>query len=307
MRIVVLCATRRGLRFVEKLFELVPNAEVVVFSFQEAPWEPPYLEDLRRLVETRSVLHEAQNVNSGRWHSFWDAEPIDLMLLVSWRFLVSPDVYRRARLGSFVFHDSLLPEYRGFAPTPWAIINGESHSGVTLFEIAEEVDAGDIVNQQKFAIEKDDTIADVMERITEIVLRLLERNLPLLLAGTAPRTPQDHSKATFCCKRLPDDNRIDWTSSTADIYNLIRATSAPYTGAFTHLLDRKLTVWSARPEADSMPYVGRVPGRIVRRHIGEGAVVLTGDGCLWLNEVQLEPGKIVQADRVLKSLALTLS
>lgn len=83
-----------------------------------------------------------------------------------------------------------LPEYRGFSPTVWAIINGEDHTGVTLFKIAEEVDAGDIVDQERVPIGPDDTIAVVIERVTQTYLDLLERNLDGLINGTVRLYPK---------------------------------------------------------------------------------------------------------------------
>lgn len=306
MRIVLLCATRRGYRFLDKLADLAAGHELVVFSFREDPWEPAFLDDIRALAERKGArFFETKNVGGEKWWGFWESEPVDLMLVVSWRYLIPEQIYRRPRRGTFVFHDSVLPAYRGFSPTVWAMINGEDHTGVTLFEIAEEVDAGDIVDQKRIPVGPDDTIATVMVRVTEIYLTLLERNLARLLDGTAPRRVQDHHLATFTCKRLPEDNRIDWSADAQEIYNLIRAVTAPYPGAYTSLKGRKLIVWSARREPFP-PYAGRVPGRVVQVRAGEGAVLLTGDGALLITEVQLEGQDRTRADRVLNRITLTL-
>jgi methionyl-tRNA formyltransferase len=308
MRIVLLGATRRGYLFLQKLSALRPDSELIVFSFREEAHEPPFVDDIRDWTLAQGgQFHEAKSVGSRRWASFWDTTPIDLMFAVSWRYMIPPEVYRRPRRGTFVFHDSLLPAYRGFAPTVWAILNGEDHTGATLFEIAEEVDSGDIVDQQRVPIGTDDSIADAMERVTQAYLGLLERNLDRLLDGSAPRHPQDHSRATYTCKRLPDDNRIDWSASTRDIYNLIRAVSQPYPGAFGYLGDRKVRIWSAQVLADYPRYVGKIQGRVVEVRPGEGTVVLTGDGALLLKQVQLEGSAVVCASDVLTSPSQTLS
>ncbi len=279
-----------------------------MFSFREEAHEPPFLDDLRNLtLDKGGQFFEAKNVGSARWAPFWESTPIDLMFAVSWRYMVPPDVYRRPRRGAFVFHDSLLPAYRGFAPTVWAILNGEDHTGATLFEIAEEVDSGDIVDQQRVPIGAEDSIADVMEHVTQAYLDMLERNLDRLLDGRAPRHPQDHSRATYTCKRLPDDNRIDWSASTRDIYNLIRAVSQPYPGAFGYLGDRKVRIWSAQILMDYHRYVGKVQGRVVEVRPGDGTVVLTGDGALLLKQVQLEGDAIACASDVLTSPSQTLT
>lgn len=307
MRIALLCATRRGYLFLKKLTELLPQCQLVVFSFREEAWEPAFLDDIRELtVASGGQLFEATQVGSPRWSKFWKSTSVDLMFVVSWRYMIPATVYRRPRLGTFVFHDSLLPQYRGFAPTVWAIINGETHTGVTLFEIADEVDAGDIVDQQRIPIGMDDSIAVVMERVTQAYLDMLERNLDKLMDRSAPRYPQDHSRATYTCKRTPDDNRIDWTASSRSIYNLIRAVSAPYPGAYTHLSGQRIRVWAARELANAHQHVGRIVGRVVERRPGEGSVVLTGDGALLLTQVQLEGGDIVSAAEVLDSVSQTL-
>lgn len=303
MHIVLACATRRGYRMLEKLIALAPDAELTVFSFREEAYEPPFVDDMRALAEGHGArFFEGRRVEAPR--EFWEAASVDLMLVVSWRYLIPASIYARAKRGTYIFHDSLLPTYRGFAPTVWAIVNGEDHTGVTLFEIADDVDSGDIVAQKRVPIAPDDTIAEVLENVTRAYLAVLEENLFPLLDGTAPRTPQDHARATFTCKRIPDDNRIDWTQPTADIYNLIRATTTPYPGAFTTLAGQKLTIWAARPV--ERRYVGRVVGRVVEIRRGEGSVVLTNDGALLITEVQREGEERTDAANVLNSISHTL-
>ena len=113
MRIVFLGATRRGLRMLERLSALAPAAELVVFSFREEDGEPPYLDSIRETtLKGGGRFFEAKSVGADRWRAFWDSTPIDLLLAVNWRSMVPKDNYGRARLGAFVFHDSLLPAYR---------------------------------------------------------------------------------------------------------------------------------------------------------------------------------------------------
>lgn len=299
MRIVLCCATRRGLRFLERLHALAPAAELTVFSFREEPHEPPFLDAIAAACAERGArFAEARQVAP-------DGD-FDLLFAVSWRYLIPPAVYRRARLGAYVFHDSLLPAYRGFSPTVWAMIHGERETGVSLFAMSEGFDQGDVADQQAVPIGAEETIADVMERVTGAYLELLERNYPDLAAGRARLRPQAHHLATYCCKRLPSDNRIDWQASTREIHDLVRAVTRPYPGAFTSLGGRRLTVWGARRPEGLPAYVGRVPGRVVAAHPGEGSVVLTGDGALLLTRVQLEGGAEVDAAELLDRPSITL-
>jgi len=306
-RITVLCATQRGVRFVERLTELVPDAALTVFSFREEAHEPPFLDQLKALTEARAGrFNEARQVGAAKWEAHWNDTPPGLLFMVSWRYLVPRAVYGQARLGAFAFHDSLLPAYRGFAPSVWAILNGDDHTGVTLFEVAEGVDTGPIVAQKRVPIDPGDTIADVLPRVTRTYLDVLNEQLPALLAGNAPRAAQDDRLATYTCRRIPDDNRIDWAMPAHTIFNLIRAVTAPYPGAFTAFNGRKLTVWGAQRLPDCPPYIGRIPGRIVEVRPGAGSVVLTGDGALLLTSVQVEGEPRRPASDVLASLSHTL-
>lgn len=307
MRIALLCATQRGLRFLQTLVTLAPDAELVVFSFREEPGEPPFLDDIRQTtLDHGGQFHEAKQVGAARWRDLWDAAPVDLLFAVSWRYMIPAAVYEQARLGAFVFHDSLLPAYRGFAPTVWAIANGEDHTGVTLFHMADAVDSGDVVAQQRIDIAPDETIADVLDHVTQAYLHVLEAYLPSLMDGSAPRIPQEHELATYTCKRTPGDNVIDWTTSSLHIHNLIRAVTAPYPGATTTLDGAPLRVWRAERLPDFKRYIGRVPGRVVEVWPERGAVVLTGDGALLLTDVSLDAGPPVNAADILNRLSQTL-
>ena len=307
MHIVLLCATDRGCLFFNRLSSLIPDEKFTVISFRETPWEPAYFDRMGSLVkERRGRFIEASNVNSEKMKQFWAHESVDIMFLVSWRYLIPSNIFTKPRLGTYVFHDSLLPMYRGFSPTVWAIINGEDYTGVTLFQIAEEVDSGDIIDQKKIPILKDDTIKLVMEKVTQGYLYILESNLTKLLADSVLKIPQDHSFATFTCKRLPEDNAVDWRLPTLDIYNLIRAVSKPYPGAYTYINGKKLIIWKAQLVKEVKKYVGIIAGRVLEIIPGQGTVVQTVDGCILLTEVQMENDESKCASEILNSYNQTL-
>lgn len=305
-RIVLLAATRRGVRVAERLMELVPPARVTLVTFKEEPGEPLFFDDMQALADRRGAAFvEARQVGSPRLAALWEDE-VELLLAVSWRYMVPQRVFTSARRGAFVFHDSILPRYRGFAPTVWAIVNGEDHTGATLFEMVDAVDAGAIIAQRRVPIHTDDTVATVIEAVTDAYVAILEGHLGALLDGSARREAQDEAVATYTCKRVAADGRIDWGRSTREIHNLVRAHTRPYWGAFTTLDGRPLRIWAAQPLADYPPYVGRVPGRVVEIRPDRGTVVLTGDGAILLTEVQLESEPATTASSVLRSPATTL-
>jgi methionyl-tRNA formyltransferase len=214
----------------------------------------------------------------------------DLIVVMGWRTLVSERVLAVPRFGSVGAHESLLPVYRGFAPVNWAVINGEKETGVSLFYMtATGVDNGDLIAQASVAIGPDDTAGQVYQRTAEASLTLLASHFDLLLEGKAPRIPQDESKATYTCARTPDDGLIDWNAGTRTIHNLVRGVTHPYPGAFSHFAGKRYRIWSGQPVEPARPYVGRVPGRIIRSGKG-GVEVLTGDG-IYLVKTASEDGQ----------------
>lgn len=285
MRICLLCASARGLRFLDRLATLRPDAELLVFSFREEPGEPPFLDAIReRTAAAGGRFVEARRVGRADLGSLWEETSVDLLFAVGWRYLVPPAVYRRARLGAFVFHDSLLPLRRGHSPTVWAIVEGDARTGVSLLEMGEEADSGDLVAQREVPIGPDETIAEVRAAVTEVYLEVLAEQLPALERGAAPRTPQDAARATWCARRRREDDALDWRRSSRALHDLVRGTTRPYPGAYAMLDGVELRVWAARPGDEGCG--DEVPGTILERG-PRGARVRTGDGALWLTEVQL--------------------
>ena len=135
---------------------------------------------------------------------------------------------------------------------------------------------------------------------------MLFRQIDALLCGTAKEFPQDEAQATYFGGRRPEDGRITWTQTSREIFNLIRAVTDPYPGAFTYLSGKKLTVWSAQRIPDFPIYVGRIPGRIVEIRPKVGTIVLTGDGALLLTRVQLDGQEPACAADVLNRMTFTL-
>jgi len=234
----------------------------------------------------------------------------DVIFVVGWRYKIPKGQYSIPTKGTIVFHDSLLPRYRGFAPMNWAIINGETKTGATMFYIDEGIDSGDIIGQAEIPITEYDDAKDVETKVTKAYIGLLETYLPLIKADRVNRKPQDQRQATYCCKRIPDDGLVDWSKTTRQILNLIRGLAEPYPCAFTYmepakLYENKLFVLKASLDTEWNNYVGRIPGRVVGIVKGTGVCVLTGDGTLIIKEVGIN-GKHMRADDVIKSVKTTL-
>jgi methionyl-tRNA formyltransferase len=184
-----------------------------------------------------------------------------------------------ARLGAFNMHGSLLPKYRGRAPVNWAILHGEAQVGATLHHMVKRADAGDIVDAQAVAVDPDETAFDAMGKVVGAARLVLERQIDALLAGTAPRTPQDEGQATYFGGRTPEDGRIDWTWPAARIVNLVRAVAAPFPGAFSDGEAGRFYVWRARAGVGA-----GVAGTVLK---AAPLTIACGDGALEIVEASL--------------------
>lgn len=165
----------------------------------------------------------------------------DVILVLGWYYMVPKSIRNIAKLGAWGIHASLLPKYAGGAPLVWAIINGEKETGVTLFKLDDGVDDGDIICQQSFPIEKQDTIKEVYAKATECSKKILQQTLADVSKVTF--TPQDKSKIEIYPQRKPEDGKIDWSWSAEKIKNFVRAQTKPYPGAYTVIHNKKIILW----------------------------------------------------------------
>ena len=207
----------------------------------------------------------------------------DLILSVYYRNMIGTKILGLAPLGAFNMHGSLLPKYRGRAPINWAVLHGEPRIGMTLHRMVKEPDAGNIVDQDGVDIGPRDTAEQAFRKVLPCARLVLGRQIDALLSGTARETPQDEAQATYFGGRKPEDGRIGWTATSRQIFNLIRAVTDPYPGAFTDVGGARLMVWWAEPGSPAARgKVGR-PGEILSV---SPLVVATGDGALELTRTE---------------------
>ena len=194
-----------------------------------------------------------QNVNTPEWIERIRKTSPEVIFSFYYRKLLSKDIFMIPSAGSFNLHGSLLPAYRGRSPVNWVLVNGEQRTGVTLHHIVEAPDAGDIVGQKEVLIEFEDTAYTLYQKLCVKGRELLEEVLPVIKKGIAPRMAQDLKHGSYYGGRRPEDGKIDWSWPVLQIYNLVRAVTDPYPGAFAYLLEgEKLFIWWALPEKDSV-------------------------------------------------------
>lgn len=240
-------------------------------------------------------LVETTDVNSDETLDTISRLDPELVFVVGWSQLVRDPFIALAREGVFGMHPTLLPRHRGRAPIPWTILSGLARTGVTLFEIVDTTaDSGAIVGQVVVDVEPDDTATTLFDRLAEAHVELIRECVPPILAGTAPRVPQDPARASAWPKRTPVDGIIDWETRARYLYDWVRAQTRPYPGAFTYLGDEKVVVWRARP----VKLEESAPAGTIVAEGPEGPVVACGEGALVLEEVETGAGPLVVGARL---------
>lgn len=172
---------------------------------------------------------------------------LDWLFIIGWSQIAGPGLLSAPRRGVLGIHPTLLPEGRGRAAIPWAIIKRLPKTGVTLFKLDEGVDTGPIVSQLALPIAPDETAASLYGRITQAHSTLIAKAWPLLTSDTLELTPQDHSKATVWPGRNPADGLITSDMDCESAHALVRATTRPYPGAFVAFESAQYTVWAGYP------------------------------------------------------------
>ena len=224
-------------------------------------------------------VYTPEKVGTPEWMEKIAAMQPDLILSVYYRNMIAMRVLNLAPLGAFNMHGSLLPKYRGRAPINWAVLHGETRIGMTLHRMVKEPDAGAIVDQEGVAIGPRDTAEEAFRKVLPCAQKILSRQIGALLAGRAMETPQDASQATYFGGRKPEDGRIDWTKTSREVFNLVRAVTDPYPGAFTDVGPSRLMVWWAEPDAAALEGKSGRPGEVLSL---APLIVATGDGAIEL-------------------------
>ena len=171
----------------------------------------------------------------------------DLQIVVAFRML--PEVvWNMPPMGTVNLHGSLLPQYRGAAPINWAVINGETETGVTTFKLQHDIDTGNILLQKSFPVGERETAGDVHDRMKEIGAGLLVETIAGLVAGTLKEKPQAEEEALkHAPKIFTETCQIDWNKPVKNIYDLIRGLS-PFPAAFTHMDGKLLKIYCSEKE-----------------------------------------------------------
>ncbi|UQS16258.1 bifunctional UDP-4-amino-4-deoxy-L-arabinose formyltransferase/UDP-glucuronic acid oxidase ArnA [Pseudomonas sp. HS6] len=265
-----------------------------VFTHADDPKENAFYASVAQLCANKGIpVHAPEDANHPLWIERIAKLDPEYIFSFYYRNLLSEPLLALAKKGAFNLHGSLLPRYRGRAPANWVLVNGETETGVTLHRMVKRADAGAIVAQQRVAIERSDTGLSLHAKLRTAASDLLRDTLPNMLQGKITETPQDESKATVFGRRTPADGKLVWAKPAEQLFNLVRAVTRPYPGAFCAVGEHKLIVWSAEVIKGND---GQAPGRVIsvdplRIACGEDSLVINAgqrnDNGLYLSGPQL--------------------
>ncbi|MCE4052815.1 bifunctional UDP-4-amino-4-deoxy-L-arabinose formyltransferase/UDP-glucuronic acid oxidase ArnA [Pseudomonas sp. Au-Pse12] len=249
-----------------------------VFTHADDPKENTFYGSVAQLCARKGIaVHAPEDANHPLWIERIAKLNPDYLFSFYYRNLLSEPLLATASKGAFNLHGSLLPHYRGRAPANWVLVKGETETGVTLHRMVKRADAGAIIAQERVAIERSDTALTLHHKLRDAAASLLRDTLPALAQGKITETAQDESKASYYGRRTAADGKIEWKRPAEELFNLVRAVTQPYPGAFCAVGEHKLIVWSAEVVKGNE---GQAPGRVIsvdplRIACGEDSLVIT--------------------------------
>ncbi|MEX9975218.1 bifunctional UDP-4-amino-4-deoxy-L-arabinose formyltransferase/UDP-glucuronic acid oxidase ArnA [Providencia rettgeri] len=270
-----------------------------VFTHTDDPNENHFYSSVARLsADMELPVFAPENVNHPLWIERIREMKPDVIFAFYYRDMLSEELLAIAPKGAFNLHGSLLPKYRGRAPINWALLKGESETGVTLHKMVAKADAGDIIAQEKVVITDTDTSLTLHAKVREAAEVLLDKTLPLIEAGSYKAVAQDESQATYFGRRTAEDGLINWNDSAKDVNCLIRAVTEPYPGAFTYLGARKMVIWRARVLDDNQ---GKPAGTVLS---SDPLRIACGQGAIEVISGQSETGLYMQGSRLANEMGI---
>jgi len=216
---------------------------------------------------------QPKKIRSAAFAEWVRSQRADVALVIAYGRILPPAVLQGPRRGCMNLHASILPKYRGAAPINWAIVEGETETGISLMQMDEGCDTGPVFCTQRLAIGPDETAGELYDRLGELAAKMVREDLPRAVSGELQAAPQDHALATRAPMLTKEDGRVDWSASAQRIHDRVRGFT-PWPGAHT-TLDGKLF-------------------KLLQTRLGEGPLLSGGDA---------EPGTVVAIDKERATIA----
>ncbi len=253
-------------------------------------------------LQNRQPLFHYPNVNSEESAAALEKLEPDLFIVIAFGVILSKKLLEVPKRTALNVHASLLPKYRGAAPIEWALLNGDSETGISILRMAEKLDAGDVLLQKKTPILPEDTAVTLRQKLSLLGQAAILEALETLEKRTEAFTPQNESISSYARKIKKDDGHIDWKQSAKNIHDRVRAL-AEWPTAYSYYKGRRLIILEAFPsnleKASDVP-----PGTVLKASSKEGLWVAASDNTLEIKKLQAEGKKPLAAKEFLKGFPL---
>ncbi len=245
-------------------------------------------------------VYQPRRVREAECVEYLRGQDADIIVVAAFGQILPKEILEMPRYGCINVHASLLPKYRGAAPIQWAVINGEQVTGVTIMQMDEGLDTGDMLLKEEVALHKDETGGSLFQRLAQTGAALCVEALELIARGAIQPVPQNQEEATYTKMIKKQMGEVDWGKPAQELERLVRGLN-PWPSAYTYLDGRTLKIWQASVRQEDGPV--QEPGTIVS--VAKDAIeVQCGQGVLVLKEIQMEGKKRMGADAFLRGFPL---
>lgn len=308
MKVVAIGRTEILYDSIKKL-ECAGHEIVLIITGQEVQEYKKGSNDFKWLSEYLGInFIKTENINATEIIDAIKNSKADIAISVNWKTIIGQSVIDCFKYGIVNAHLGDLPRYRGNAVGNWAILSGESHVALSLHLMTLDLDSGPILMQKKMPLNDTTRIGEVYEFIQQECPDMFIDIIKQFNNGSIKPHIQsdDPSLALRCYPRMPRDGEINWNQNAVQIDRLIRASSEPFEGAYTFIGIKKMIIHRAHIKQSPTPFLG-IPGQVAeRRSIKGEVVVITGDGLLVLEEIEMEDKGRKKASDIIKSIRTRL-
>ena len=254
------------------------------------------------LSKNLTVL-QPKNLQNQEFHNQLKKLNANLQIVVAFRMLPKT-VWQMPKYGTFNLHASLLPKYRGAAPIHWAIINGETETGVTTFFIDDKIDTGEIILKESIAITNTETVGTLHDKLMFLGANLVEETVDLISKNMVITTKQPNTEETLAPKLTPENTRINWNNSVDVVYNKIRGLN-PFPGAWTILQNK---------EQEIIAKIYTIEKEVEEHSLKAGKIIVTknnikvavNQGYIVITEIKLSGKKKMDAKSLINGFSFSL-
>jgi len=283
-RLLWLLNTEKGLAVLKTLAAEARQSIGLVSTYTDPNVREDFAAQITAFCRAEGLAHVPWRNLRSSCRALLEEHGVNGMVAVGWQYLIAEDNWSGLPYKLIVFHDSLLPRYRGFAPLATGLIKGETEFGLSVIYAGAAIDDGPILLQEKTHLGEEVYIQQAISRLSQLYCAAALRLVQGLAAGELVARPQDEDKATYSIWRNADDCAIDWRCAARQIYNLIRAVGPPYPGAFSHLDGKRVNVLRSELVDDDPQFEIRDVGKVWKIEQGR-PVVVCGVGLLRLSEL----------------------